>query len=101
MTFNEELHHFFNEFAVDFSATLNGKTILFKGLLDEDDELIGESGTNSKSTKYIATCITSEVAFIKRSNEVKQGQDTYKVREPVMKLDDGAFSEVYLTKIAG
>lgn len=93
MTFKEEPQHFFNDFAVDFTA--NGVT--FKGLLDVDDEIIGESGASSKSTKFVVTFITADIA-LKRNDVVTQGTKTYKVREPSMQFEDGVFSEVYLTR---
>ena len=95
MAFIEDPRPFLNEFAVEFIA----KGVKFKGLLDEDDELIGESSVNSKSAKYVVTYFTADVT-LNRGDVVKQGDQTFKVREPSMQLDDGAFSEVYLTKTA-
>lgn len=93
MSFSEEPRHFLNDFGLEFFA--HGAT--FKGLLDEDDELIGESGVTSKSTKFVVTFITADITF-KRGDVVTQGAKTYKVREPSMQIDDGVFSEVYLTR---
>ena len=99
MAFVENPELMLKEFALDFTTVADGKTVPFKALLDDDDRYVEQSGTRSKSTDYIITFITAKVTLI-RGQVVKQGNRTFKLREPAMKLDDGVFSEAYLEQTA-
>lgn len=91
---NDEPRHFLSDFGLVFVKN----TIMFKALLDMDDELMNLYDVSSKNDMYQLTFATNDIA-LKVGDVVTQGSTAYKVREPSRKVSDGVFSTAILTKI--
>lgn len=84
-------------FLADFGVPCVADGVQFLGLLDQPDELVQLQRVSLQSRQYELTFITDRVT-LHRDQAVTVAGQTYKVREAVRQLDDGAFSRVLISK---
>lgn len=93
--FAEGLDTFLADFGLPCVA--NGRS--FTGILDTPDETMNMAGVNVLSTMYACTVKTSDVqaAVLVSGNTITVNGQAFVVRD-VMLTDDGAFSNLLLSK---
>lgn len=84
-------------FLADFGVSCTSGAITALGILDMPSQII--SGDMVLSTDYALTCRAADFGGLVYGDPITVGGVAYQVRE-VRKLDDGAFCEVALTKLA-
>lgn len=87
---------FLGDFAVDATFTINDQPLVVRGLLDvaDIDVLTGEQ----TGATHVLLVETAKVATVRRDTPVSIGASHYTVRRDPRRIDDGAFSQVLLTK---
>lgn len=93
MAITENLDPFLADFGVDVT-TSGGAT--FKAIFDAPDEII--AGGMVLSTGYKIVGKSSDVSGLVNGSQVTISSASYLVRE-VRQVDDGSFSEVFLSKV--
>ena len=91
MAFTEDLDTFF----VDFSNNVEYKGVIYKGILEQPDELVADGIV--MTTDYELTIQTSDLGSLDFETELDVDNTTYKVRN-IRKIDDGTLSKISLTK---
>ena len=91
MSFTEDLDTFF----VDFSNNVEYKGVIYKGILEQPDELVADGIV--MTTDYELTIKTSDLGSLDFETELDVDNTTYKVRN-IRKIDDGTLSKISLTK---
>ena len=91
MAIIEDTNIFLNDFGVE--VEINGR--IFKGILEQPDEIIAEGLV--MTTDYQLTGKTSELGDLVFDNIIKVAGVSYKVRS-ARKIDDGTFCIVSLNK---
>tara|TARA_R100000231_G_scaffold114083_1_gene84796 strand:+ start:327 stop:620 length:294 start_codon:yes stop_codon:yes gene_type:complete len=91
MAFTEDLDTFF----VDFSNNVEYKGVIYKGILEQPDELVADGIV--MTTDYELTIKTSDLGSLDFETELDVDNTTYKVRN-IRKIDDGTLSKISLTK---
>tara|TARA_R100001015_G_C4441101_1_gene34660 strand:+ start:123 stop:401 length:279 start_codon:yes stop_codon:yes gene_type:complete len=91
MAFTEDLDTFF----IDFSNNVEYKSVLYKGILEQPDELVADGII--MTTDYELTVKTSDLGSLDFETEIDVDNTTYKVRN-IRKIDDGTLSKISLTK---
>tara|TARA_B100000927_G_scaffold189100_1_gene152322 strand:- start:617 stop:910 length:294 start_codon:yes stop_codon:yes gene_type:complete len=91
MAIIEDTNIFLNDFGVE--VEINGG--IFKGILEQPDEIVAEGLV--MTTDYQLTGKTSELGDLVFDNIIKVAGDFYKVRS-ARKIDDGTFCIVSLNK---
>lgn len=94
MTLSEDLDQFLNDFGL--SCTAGAVSAL--GILDMPGQLIGADGMVI-STDYTLTAKASDFGGLLYGDAISVGGLNYQVRE-ARRIDDGAFVEISLTKLA-
>jgi len=91
--FAPDLPAFLADFGQDF-AKVGGGT--FRAILDQPDDVVSAGGMGSVSRQYQLTYATSAVT-LNRDDLVTSGATTFKLREPPMQIDDGAFTQAMVS----
>jgi len=91
MAFTEDLDTFF----IDFSNNVEYKSVSYKGILEQPDELVADGII--MTTDYELTVKTSDLGSLDFETEIDVDNTTYKVRN-IRKIDDGTLSKISLTK---
>lgn len=91
MAFTEDINTFFG----DFSDDVVYLGAIYKGILEQPDELIADGVV--LTTDYELTVKNSELGSLTFDTEIDVSDVTYKVRN-VRKIDDGTLCKISLTK---
>ncbi len=83
-------------FLADFGITVTKGASTFKALFDIADELVG--GGVVISTDYVLTARSTDIVGMVDGDTLSINSVNYEVRR-IMKIDDGAFSRVVVSKI--
>ena len=91
MAFIEDIDTFFG----DFSDNVVYKGVIYKGILEQPDEIIADGGV--LTTDYELTVKNSDLGTLAFDTEIDVSNVTYKVRN-IRKVDDGTLCKISLTK---
>ena len=92
MAFTEDIDIFFG----DFSDNVAYQGVIYKGILDEPDEMIADGIV--LATDYQLTAKASDLGSILFDSSISVNSVDYKVRS-VKKIDDGSLCMVSLMKV--
>jgi hypothetical protein len=94
MNFAADQSAFLADFGQDFAKAGGGT---FRAILDQPDDVVNAGGVGSVSRQYQLTYATND-ATLTRDDIVTSCGANYKLREPPMQIDDGAFTQVMVSR---
>tara|TARA_R100000353_G_scaffold175580_1_gene146329 strand:- start:2369 stop:2647 length:279 start_codon:yes stop_codon:yes gene_type:complete len=92
MAFTEDL----NIFLADFGDTVEYQGVLYKGILEQPDEIVADDRV--LTTDYQLTVKTTDLGSLLYDTELKVDSEKYIVRS-ARKIDDGSLSVISLMKV--
>ena len=92
MAFTEDL----NIFLADFGDTVEYQGVLYKGILEQPDEIVADDRV--LTTDYQLTVKTIDLGSLLYDTELKVDSEKYIVRS-ARKIDDGSLSVISLMKV--
>ena len=92
MAFFEDIDTFFG----DFSDNVVYKGVIYKGILEQPDEIIADGVV--LTTDYELTVKNSDLGTLAFDTQIEVSNVKYKVRN-VRKIDDGTLCKISLTKV--
>lgn len=92
--FTTETAAFLADFGQDFTRVGGGA---FRAILDQPDDIVGAGAVSGVSRQYQITYATSAISLA-RGEVVSTGGVQFKLREAPTQIDDGAFTQVTLSK---